>query len=39
MPTETPVAKSTFRLIPTVIFVGSALLAGVVVGLITNALF
>ena len=39
MPNETPVAKPTFHLIPTLIFVGSALLAGVVAGLITNAIF
>ena len=42
MPNETPVlepAKPTFHLIPTLIFVGSAVLAGIVAGLITNALF
>jgi hypothetical protein len=42
MPNETPVpepARPTFHLIPTLIFVGSALLAGIVAGLITNAIF
>jgi hypothetical protein len=42
MPNETPAAETprpTFHPIRTLIFVGSALLAGVVVRLITNALF
>jgi hypothetical protein len=42
MPNETPtpeLPEPTFHLIPTLIFVGSAVLAGIVVGLIKIALF